>query len=1151
MTTWHITAVQLRHPDTAVIECRAGVSGPVAAVADDLTLEVLSAEGDVAAEIVCTPVAGQAADGVCFQAVLPATPFRGLRFRAPAGTVLVVPPELAASLENLLPETDEDYDRNFLQKPRRYGDGRSQFFLADRVCRHFPGNPAFKVTSAVVAGYKAAESGLDQEAQVAAMHLEDALVLTTTLPVHKHPRRNPEHLRLSLLTALWHLHLAAGNREACLHALERTHEMSLGLRYYATPAYPACRSLLLLGWIHYRLGNAARAGFYWQRATELYALAVRDSSFSSAIVFEELRDVVSSSVMAAQGLGMIAGQAPPDLHLDTQSVLQRASRISGAPLERMQSSLFAWLDGPVVTATEVSPGAVAEAQPVSVAGGGEQPADDRVAVTGSGPTQQPSPGLWSKLRRFLSGGNARVPAGATGTPAESTAALPEETGRLANEALGFYLANAIGRVTDAHQRACAEAAARPQALAKVLAQRNATLHVLSSSKLKSAGLAPASHARLSALVETCCSPRFGLDLVAGAVAGRVAIASPFGSGTATCQESIPLDGSVNCLRFVDGEQTFHVFQVVSSADAIYLPGENLLISMNSIAESHVALLQAAIIGNLSALLRYASAGNRFAGVIASHSRPYHFFYDIWPSLLELHGQADLAGKIPAVVMRRSHDFVPPSALPGFPVVSVMEPRDIFDASVGAGGFFLHLGVLKRLRRNADYISGDDHLVQLATTLPGKQAAQVQKTLANCYPVVWVGVEGQKRAWLEQAEGLAVILNELAGRFPRLGVILDGWTMPFTPTRSLARQADLDRAVAKKITRSLPSRVRHASVIGATPLTKLAVGQRADFFISNLSTGSMYVSRMLGKPGFCHISNASSAIMLRQSMHVHPNRAVFLLPAGFVQDQPGEDADTRHDRISYSIAPGDFRDFIAQRLDLVLDRSGVPARRYFVEAPFAVNPALRQHVRIAAFGNVLVVPGRGETFHAWRDVEGLPGNYLDSVIVTGEFSAACLESVPGSAGMTWLRNPVRRCMQHALALAQAVGATPAEVLRASHAELDNTLTRWLSGVDAPFGECTPDMLARATYNLADRFTFVGIEERSRESLDLLCAQERWDRTLFPLALPAAVEADDRLFSAEDMALIRQRVALDNSLYEEAVRLFEARLQRLHATATAGS
>ena len=111
----------------------------------------------------------------------------------------------------------------------------------------------------------------------------------------------------------------------------------------------------------------------------------------------------------------------------------------------------------------------------------------------------------------------------------------------------------------------------------------------------------------------------------------------------------------------------------------------------------------------------------------------------------------------------------------------------------------------------------------------------------------------------------------------------------------------------------------------------------------------------------------------------------------------------------------------------------------------------------------------------------------------------------------------------------------------YAEVDNGMTRRISGMNPPIGACTPEMLAQAMRHLAEQFSVVGLAERFDESLLLLAHALEWDE--LPLYYPQNVNTASDVSDQESAELIRSRNALDVELYEFAVELFNQSVARL--------
>ncbi|MDD5124242.1 MAG: hypothetical protein PHT85_06615, partial [Methylovulum sp.] len=153
------------------------------------------------------------------------------------------------------------------------------------------------------------------------------------------------------------------------------------------------------------------------------------------------------------------------------------------------------------------------------------------------------------------------------------------------------------------------------------------------------------------LIEECKSENFAVSLVEGGVANNLNLASPFSTDRASCQESYEVDGDFNCLRFTDDRHCFFLMQGLTSADGLYFPGENVFISFAVVNETHVQNLKKKLLADFANIISYAKADNGFFGILASHNRPYHFYYDIWPVLFELSEKPEVVANLPNVVMR--------------------------------------------------------------------------------------------------------------------------------------------------------------------------------------------------------------------------------------------------------------------------------------------------------------------------------------------------------------------------------------------------------------------------------------------------------------------------------------------------------------------
>ncbi|MFZ2450199.1 MAG: hypothetical protein WAW36_06755 [Methylovulum miyakonense] len=706
------------------------------------------------------------------------------------------------------------------------------------------------------------------------------------------------------------------------------------------------------------------------------------------------------------------------------------------------------------------------------------------------------------------------------------------------EALFYFFTNQYGKISEKHLEAPAILFGLAQEHGLNLLNKAHNVHVSALPTV----LGPDISGDLQLLVSECKNKDCAINLVENALSGLLSLSSPFSENRAYCRESYEVPPDLNCLRFTDGGHTFFLIQLLSSADALYFPANNLLLNFSHINESHTQRLQEKLLKNFAQAVIYATSVNTFSGVIASHNRPSHYYYDVWPALYELASKPSLLDKLPAIIMRSNHDFNDVRLLFGYGKGKVLDSEAIDKLAVNENKWFIHVGRQQHLSGSFAYEVADNYLVGKALQSPTPTALAKAAQIADCYPVVWIGVEGQKRCWLEQTEGYAYILNGLVRHYPKLGVIFDGWTMPYTPSAASLKEAERDDQVARNILDLLDAPINHVSVIGETSNTKLVVGNLADFFISNFSTGSQHISRFLRKPGFCHLSQLFSNVALRHGMHRHPNPHVYLFPKEHINDQQDQDT-IRHDYLSYSIDKTLFYQFIKRRLTSVLGSTAHPSIRLFIEPSYSVTYDLRIYIKMAAHGNILHAgPGEDKIVA----LKAYPESYLKRQLIYGTFPFGSDKKAGMQADyLIWLRHPIPRVCFHASELRLAAAhkgqsLTIRDVFKAGHRVLDNYFTRMLSGsFTTPFGKCTEQMLLTAISNLKSRFIFIGINEQPAESYDFLCAALDWDRALFTGTEPLRYEFDESKFSDAELLLAKERNSLDLRLYEVALEIFNSK------------
>jgi len=371
--------------------------------------------------------------------------------------------------------------------------------------------------------------------------------------------------------------------------------------------------------------------------------------------------------------------------------------------------------------------------------------------------------------------------------------------------------------------------------------------------------------------------------------GGLQMSDPFGGAAWTLIDSMATPEASNLLRFARGQETLLVLQSVTSFDVLLFPAYGLALRNGHGNLRHLASLLASSAPEPS-VLAWPQTPRRFGGLQIGHGRPGHYFYNAVPALEDI---ADLLGSGQgALWSHRFAHFVALDVVYGFtPPLRVWKQDELNQhCRKHAESTFL-LGRIHR-RGADDGVEGFDR--RLRAVLPQLVDAVFQRevtaVLGGRSRVLWFGVTGQKRRWLEQEEGIAAIIDHFRACHPDLAVVFDGWTCTLDqdPERTVAVAED--RQVAERIVARLARPVPWLSTIGMDPARKVFVAGHVDAFLANHTTGSLHVSRLAQRPGVTHSSAAVGT-----AGHRHPN--VIRVPQNAVSDCPRGD-EPRKDFIDY-------------------------------------------------------------------------------------------------------------------------------------------------------------------------------------------------------------------------------------------------------------
>lgn len=162
--------------------------------------------------------------------------------------------------------------------------------------------------------------------------------------------------------------------------------------------------------------------------------------------------------------------------------------------------------------------------------------------------------------------------------------------------------------------------------------------------------------------------------------------------------------------------------------------------------------------------------------------------------------------------------------------------------------------------------------------------------------IWIGITSQKRRWVEQVEGISLLIKLLQKNKIAFKIIFDGWTSPITSSESDQKNITSDLKVIDEIVNNCDFKFNYDSVVGHTAEQKIKEALNCDFYVSNYASGSLFVSRFAGITGLSHLNNN-----MDRNHHIHHRNTE--IPNSIINDI-NEDGKVGH-HVSYSIKPTDF------------------------------------------------------------------------------------------------------------------------------------------------------------------------------------------------------------------------------------------------------
>ena len=206
------------------------------------------------------------------------------------------------------------------------------------------------------------------------------------------------------------------------------------------------------------------------------------------------------------------------------------------------------------------------------------------------------------------------------------------------------------------------------------------------------------------------------------------------------------------------------------------------------------------------------------------------------------------------------------------------------------------------------VKGDFLALELVERIVSKAKAEVsedfrrelQAFVTSCWPKMLITIRLDNRAWVEQVEGYAALVNALRAKLPRLGVVVDGlssdsikgWT-----TGWMSLKDELD--VAEEIEALLDPSIPVFRSVGRLFRESIVISESVDFFVAPSGSGMTIYKWLTNKPG---VAFSNSSVMNKASPHRWPLTVwdrfrAGVIPALYISAEDVRDVPSKRDHIS--------------------------------------------------------------------------------------------------------------------------------------------------------------------------------------------------------------------------------------------------------------
>jgi hypothetical protein len=341
---------------------------------------------------------------------------------------------------------------------------------------------------------------------------------------------------------------------------------------------------------------------------------------------------------------------------------------------------------------------------------------------------------------------------------------------------------------------------------------------------------------------------------------------PFSGRLLRSNQSVFVTRSVIFYRFTSQEKLFYLittnFGDGFTKGALYFPESELIIKADSekwgFKRENIIQFKAIIVCNYQDFCNYFSNQNsnkRIAVIIGSTENFAHHLWNQLSGINRLY-ENKLLNKVDRFLVFREPLGEINQIFPEIPTDKIEKIKTDNEA------------IQEILKNNYLVVNVGDRFIKndLANRVykvafnncPSKVIDQVKEAKENFFPLLWISIRSHNRTWINQVDGLTKVIDSLAKKFPKMGVVFDGFSLPadrnLYPNRyqGIFEIIKRENEIVNEITQNLSNlKIGIFNTVGCSIFETNVWAHAIDIYLAHHGTIQHKVGWLANKQGIVH------------------------------------------------------------------------------------------------------------------------------------------------------------------------------------------------------------------------------------------------------------------------------------------------------------